>query len=353
MPKALKLFIPAGLIAILVIPAGLSANTLAQVESRLQRDIFQKPLLKAGQQKSSKDPAAPNPVDPIRSRLRQNQQQPPVQVRDQAAGRQQLKKARQARQRAYQQKFQNLRECGPMPGAPGNWVCQKGKWQLLREDKPRPTTAQPPKAFLKRAEALRQLHREQLENRRTQFLQHAEKRRQERLEQLKQKREEFKQKIKARLDARKQEIAKRLADRLTTVNQRHTEIALRFLEKIETVLLEKIEARALNIEDEFGIDLSAVHQAVDNARAKINEAIAAVQNQAAKVYVVEIQENERVGQAIRRTVLNLREDLRQLRTNYLRPAKEAVRQAFQTLAGQVRNQQPSVKPAPATSSPNP
>lgn len=31
----------------------------------------------------------------------------------------------------YQKKIDDIKLCGPRPGAPGNWACQEGKWQLL------------------------------------------------------------------------------------------------------------------------------------------------------------------------------------------------------------------------------
>ncbi|MEK7636352.1 MAG: plastocyanin/azurin family copper-binding protein [Patescibacteria group bacterium] len=34
---------------------------------------------------------------------------------------------------AYQKKLENIKNCGPQPGAPGNWVCQEGRWQILIE----------------------------------------------------------------------------------------------------------------------------------------------------------------------------------------------------------------------------
>ncbi|MEK7162292.1 MAG: DUF5667 domain-containing protein, partial [Patescibacteria group bacterium] len=34
---------------------------------------------------------------------------------------------------AYREKLEDLEECGPQPGAPGNWVCEEGRWQSLDE----------------------------------------------------------------------------------------------------------------------------------------------------------------------------------------------------------------------------
>lgn len=32
--------------------------------------------------------------------------------------------------KSYQKKLADLEKCGPQPGAPGNWVCKDGRWQL-------------------------------------------------------------------------------------------------------------------------------------------------------------------------------------------------------------------------------
>lgn len=40
---------------------------------------------------------------------------------------------KQVPDRAYEKKLEDLGICGPQPGAPGNWVCKDGKWQLTGE----------------------------------------------------------------------------------------------------------------------------------------------------------------------------------------------------------------------------
>ncbi|MDO8572849.1 MAG: DUF5667 domain-containing protein [bacterium] len=40
----------------------------------------------------------------------------------------------------YDKKMENMRACGPQPGAPGNWMCKEGKWQLS----PNPTPISKP-----------------------------------------------------------------------------------------------------------------------------------------------------------------------------------------------------------------
>lgn len=299
--------------------------------------------------RSLSNPEAPVQSPSLQPNVSKIQAQPPLQQNDQAVT--DKVKARELHARDYQEKLENLRRCGPRPGAPGNWVCKEGKWQLLKPGEVGPKPA--PAVTSTRALELRRLHHERLQARYQALQQNIQARRQARLEQLQTKQEAFKQKIKEKLGEKQQEIAERVANRINQVNQRLTDHYLKFLERLETVLLEKIEARTTEIEDQFGADLSSIHNAIAEAKAKIDEAVAAVQEQAAQVYVVEIQEGEKVGQAIRRTVLQMHEDHRQLRQNYLRPAKQAVIDVFKTLRQEVLNRKQNILEQTPTPQPQP
>ncbi len=217
------------------------------------------------------------------------------------------------------EKRENLEECGPQPGAPGNWVCEDGNW------------INKSKFFSEKRQQQIKERREAAQKRAKQRRQQAVERRQERLQETKEKREEFRQKARERLSERKAEIADRLSERINEINNRMTDNYLRLLERLETVLLDKIESRAMNFEQRFDLDISSVEKDIARAQNRIKQARNSVLSQKETIYTVKINEGKSVGQAIRSTMLKMRSDQQGLRQNELRPARESVINVFQVL----------------------
>lgn len=164
---------------------------------------------------------------------------------------------------------------------------------------------------------------------------------------IKAKREAFHERLAEIKDERKQRILENLVTRYAHINERWTNHFLHVLDRLAQIL-DKLEMRMQETAANSSVDTSGVPEAIDGARAAIADAQTTVENQAAKVYTIEISlqstespSADTVGdettlrddaQAVHET---LRADLAAARST-VKAAREAVHAAFQALEGTSR-----------------
>lgn len=103
---------------------------------------------------------------------------------------------------------------------------------------------------------------------------------------IKAKREAFQEHLAKIKDERKQKILEHLVTRYAHINERWTTHFLHVLDRLSQIL-DKLEMRMQEAADK-GVDTNAVPEAITVARAAITDAQTVVENQAAKVYTIEI-----------------------------------------------------------------
>lgn len=150
---------------------------------------------------------------------------------------------------------------------------------------------------------------------------------------LEEKKTALKEKLAVIKDEKKKQIVERVAGKFTAVNEKIVEHFGKAVDKMES-LLKRIENRTDTLE-ESGTNVQAVRDAIAGAFTAIEEARVAIRDQAGKVYAVsDIVENE---ETLKEDISELRGvlngDLAGVREKLTR-AKEAIREAVQTLAAQ-------------------
>jgi archaellum component FlaC len=130
-------------------------------------------------------------------------------------------------------------------------------------------------------------------------------------------------------DARKQALLERIENALANINERRTNHFSKVLDRLSEIL-DKLEVRADAMEGE-GEDVSTVDTQIEEARAAIDEAQDAVDAQAAKVYTLEITDEETLRAIVGQTFKKLQEDLRAVGA-LVKDARTAVADVFRALA---------------------
>ena len=169
---------------------------------------------------------------------------------------------------------------------------------------------------------------EEAKTNREQALEEFQARREAAKEERELKREEFKQKLSEIKDERKRKIVELLdlrTDKLVERWVEHWNIVLSRL----TEILAKIESRADKAE-EAGHDVSGVRTAIAEAEAAIAEAQNAVNELAGKTFVIEITDEDSLGQNVSDSVHQVREELQAVREK-VRAARQAVLDALHAL----------------------
>lgn len=141
-------------------------------------------------------------------------------------------------------------------------------------------------------------------------------------------REEFKQNLSEIRDARKRRIVELIDLRTDQMLERWINHWNRVLARL-TEILAKIGTRADKAEA-AGHDVSSVRAAIAEAEAAIAEAQAAVNELAGKTFVIEITDEENLGQNVRDTLHTLRQELLAVREK-VRLARQAVLDALHSL----------------------
>ncbi|HLD11584.1 MAG TPA: hypothetical protein VJB91_01625 [Patescibacteria group bacterium] len=157
----------------------------------------------------------------------------------------------------------------------------------------------------------------------------------ERKEEIKQNmediREEFKVKLEELKDERKQKIIEHLSEMYGRINDRWTDHFLRILDRL-TKILDKIELRAAEV------TTTEITDSIADARTAIADAKTAVEEQAVKEYIIDLSDEEKLGEAAQDVHEQLRADLKATREK-VQDAREAVHTAFKALRDALASQQ--------------
>lgn len=174
--------------------------------------------------------------------------------------------------------------------------------------------------------------RKSLEEAREEKKRHIQKindKRREAIAERKEDREEFREKLKEIRDERKKEIVEKLDSHLVRVNDRWVSHWNNVLSRLREILA-KISSRADTLEQN-GKDVALVRTAYLAAETAINAAQDAVNAQAGKTYVIEITDEENLGQSVSSAIGALRSDLKNVKDK-VKGAREKVHEAYKALA---------------------
>lgn len=141
-------------------------------------------------------------------------------------------------------------------------------------------------------------------------------------------REEFLTQLGEIKDVKKQATLKNLDERIAALNEKWTNHFNDVLGRLEGILA-KIETRAEVLAGE-GVDTTGVNAQIESAHAAIDLAQEAVIEQAGKTYVIDIEEEENLGENVSDSVRLLKADIKSVRDK-VRIAKDAVREAYKAL----------------------
>ena len=181
----------------------------------------------------------------------------------------------------------------------------------------------------KKVEAVRTELRNEIKTRQEEAKKQIEAVREQVKQRVKTQREEFKEKISQMKDERKRQTAVRLEEQINQINERWTTHFSNVLNQLENVLA-KIEVRAQKAEAN-GNNVSGVKTAIETARNAIKTARDAVIVQAAKVYTVKFESEDKLKEAFKTVKEQLRQDLTGLRDGAIKNARKAVQNVFQVL----------------------
>jgi hypothetical protein len=124
-------------------------------------------------------------------------------------------------------------------------------------------------------------------------------------------REEFKEKLKALKDEKKQTIVERIDNKITNLNKLHTDRFNNILERLGNIL-DRIQEKVNTLEAQEK-DVSSLNSLIDISITKISEAQTAVNEQAAKDYIINIQSEQNLGQTISAVHLEFKNDIKSVR----------------------------------------
>lgn len=162
-----------------------------------------------------------------------------------------------------------------------------------------------------RFEELRQGLKERLEMRRK-----TARERMEKMKELMEKRkEEFREKLKEINDQRKREIVERISKRLNELNQRRAKVLEVLIERLEK-LFSKIEIAIQKIE-EAGRDVSSAKAKLEALKQDLAGFAEKVEEQKNKEYVIEIKDEENLGQTVGFAYQSLISDYKALHQEFI------------------------------------
>lgn len=181
---------------------------------------------------------------------------------------------------------------------------------------------------LDRARELQKSRRDNIKNAlqetKQEFKEQLIKEREEAKERFKSQRQEFKEKLDAIKDLEKKAIVERIDLKISNLNSRHTEKLAGALDRLQT-FLDKISSEGAQLKTN-GTDTSVLDSAVTSAQTAVNSAKNSVSNQSAEIYVIELSDEEKLGQAVSPVVKQFRSDI-QLTHQAVVAAKNAVQKA--------------------------
>lgn len=160
----------------------------------------------------------------------------------------------------------------------------------------------------------------------------AKKQWQEKQELVKKTRESNKQDLSRKLsdfsDTRKIELAEKLTNQMTLINTKWTSHWSEVLDKLISILA-RIQSRLDKLEEK-GMDVSKAQEAVTVAQVDIETARNAVIDQAAKVYPVQVTDEERLGESLSQQKEIMRSDLVEVK-KLVSDARMSAREALSIL----------------------
>ena len=191
-------------------------------------------------------------------------------------------------------------------------------------------------------------------------LEAAKKAREGAFEAAKTRREEFRQNLEDMKNERRASLLEKIDGRLAAINEKWVSHFNKILGRLSEILT-KIQGRADELA-QGGVDVGDVNSAIADAQAAIDAAQAAVDAQAGKVYIVEIGDEENLGENVSEVIHELRADIAAVR-ELVKDARRSVHDAFKALkdaAGESDEDEdegeltPTVSVAPtSTSTPTP
>ena len=147
-------------------------------------------------------------------------------------------------------------------------------------------------------------------------------------------REEFKQKVETIKDERKKKTLENIDTNINNLNVKHTESLQKILTRV-TEILDRIDDKVASIEAE-GKDTSTIKTSSTNARTLINTAAEAIKTQSGKEYIVNVTEESKLKDEVKKTFSVFRNDIKAVHEK-VKVAREAVVQTAR-LYGQVVTQ---------------
>jgi len=154
---------------------------------------------------------------------------------------------------------------------------------------------------------------------------------------FKEKRDDFKKKIETIKDERKKQLTEKIDNRISTVNKNQTDRMTKALEKL-TEHINKLEERVAKAK-ENGVNVLAIETLIITAKTAIRDALAIVEEQAAKDYAFTITDEKSLGQSVKASYDILSKDLKNAQESLVK-AKEAVVAVYK-LAATLKNITPT------------
>lgn len=143
------------------------------------------------------------------------------------------------------------------------------------------------------------------------------------------KRAEVAEKVKALTDENKKAALERITEAISNINENKTSRWAAVLDLLSGII-ERIKTSLATLETE-GTDVTSAVALVTAAESAIADASDAVELQAGKTYILEIEGETNLGQVVRPVMQQFKQDLRTTLTSILN-ARDAVRQAARGLA---------------------
>lgn len=160
---------------------------------------------------------------------------------------------------------------------------------------------------------------------------------------FKEKRAEFKEKIETIKDERKKQLTEKIDNRMTTVNKNQTDRMLKALERL-TEHIGRLEERVIKTE-ENNLEVANIETLIDTAKTAISDAMAIVEEQAAKDYPFTITDEANLGQSVKASYDVLSKDLKNAQESLVK-AKKAVVAVYKAVLSSEK-----ISPAPTVTTP--
>ena len=148
------------------------------------------------------------------------------------------------------------------------------------------------------------------------------------MEEFKEKREDFKEKMKGMKDQKKQQSIENIDKKISNLNTQHTDRLQIAIEKL-TDILDRVQIKAETAKTD-GSDTKTVDAAITEASTLIETATEALVTQAGKEYVIDITDEAKVRESVKKTFDQFKSDMSALHMK-VKAAHEAVRKAAMEL----------------------